>query len=517
MKLSSYRIQRLVAFYIACHSVTRTSLLPVSAFTSTPQLSLVTVHASQKSPFHSLHSSASGGEEDDNEDDEPVSDELARLIGKRASIGSSTATAGYDDSGVFDDDSDATSTYNDREGMDVFEMPELKFQRPESEDDEEDSPAEKKVEANGPIDYQADYDDENDFHVPNRIGFDTVAWGDVDLGFKAGKKLKKKEVRQGNFIVGDLKRAYRKLMDSGITLAVTSEHYGLSSKKPNLTSERILARASKDYEPLVASTMASPLNSFKKGTGLRATRFSIVKAIEASAERLGVDSIDIYQVPSRTALPPNTVVDALNTALDQGLIQGVGVTDMGKDSMERFSKKLAKRGDGEYTLTSNRFEFSLVNRKAFKSGLIGACKALGVMPIVVNPLGDGLASGVYTATNPSGGLITTSAPFNFKTLDKWGALHNALGNVRDKVKKRVESENLRLNDRRSRYGGTPINTDFTTTQIAINYVVAKGCVPVPSIKNKKEAEELIGCLGWSLTADEVRILDNAADMSEQGL
>lgn len=306
-------------------------------------------------------------------------------------------------------------------------------------------------------------------------------------------------------------------MDSGITLAVTSEHYGLSSKKPNFTSERILARASKDYEPLVASTMASPLKSFKKGTGPRLTRFSIVKAIEASVERLGVDSIDVYQVPSRTALPPNTLVDALNTALDQGLIQGVGVTDMGKDSMERFNKKLAKRGDGEYTLTSNRFEFSLVNRKAFKSGLIGACKANGVVPIAANPLGGGLASGAYTATNPSGGVVSTSQPFDFKTLDKWGALHNALGAVRDKVKKRIELENQQLNDRRSRYGGSSINTDFTTTQIAINYVVAKGCVPIPSIKNKKEAEELIGCLGWTLTADEVRMLDTAADMSEQGL
>ena len=62
-----------------------------------------------------------------------------------------------------------------------------------------------------------------------------------------------------------------------------------------------------------------------------------------------------------------------------------------------------------------------------------------------------------------------------------------------------------------------MNTEFTPTQIAINYVVAKGCVPIPSIKNPKEADELIGCLGCGLTEDEVRMLDNAADMCDQGL
>jgi len=264
--------------------------------------------------------------------------------------------------------------------------------------------------------------------------------------------------------------------------------------------------------------MTNPYKSFRKGTGIRLTRLSILQAIEASAERLGVSSIDLYQVPSRTALLPNVITDALNMALDQNLIQYVGVTNLSKDSMTRFTNKLTRRGDGEHSLTSNRFEFSLINRKAHKSGLIAACKALGVVPVAANPLGDGLASGVYTAANPSGGDVVTGKPmFDFETLEKWSALHNALGVVGEKVKKRMERENNELKGRRSRYGGNAINTDFSPSQIAINYVVAKGCVPIPSIKNPKEADELIGCLGWGLTDDEVRMLDNAADMCDQGL
>lgn len=52
------------------------------------------------------------------------------------------------------------------------------------------------------IDFLAN--DENELHIPNRMGFTTVAWGDVDAGFKEGKKLKKKEIKMGKFLAGDL-------------------------------------------------------------------------------------------------------------------------------------------------------------------------------------------------------------------------------------------------------------------------------------------------------------------------
>ena len=59
------------------------------------------------------------------------------------------------------------------------------------------------------------------------------------------------------------------------------------------------------------------------------------------------------------------------------------------------------------------------------------------------------------------------------------------------------------------------NQQITTTQVAINYVVAKGAVPIPGINNAKEAEELLGCIGWGLTEDEVRVLDEACDNAER--
>ena len=57
-----------------------------------------------------------------------------------------------------------------------------------------------------------------------------------------------------------------------------------------------------------------------------------------------------------------------------------------------------------------------------------------------------------------------------------------------------------------------INTDITTTQIALNYIVAKGGVPVADVNNPKQAQEVIGCLGWELSDEEVSILEAAADL-----
>jgi len=505
--------------------LTSTALISfVTAFSPTTVSTIAFRNQHQYQQQHQPLYASSSEEVEEDATDEAISDELAKLIGKRASISSSSSSSTSKDDNT---SASAESLYENKSGMDIFDMPELSFKRDTSNDGDEDgagsggagSVTGKNNKEEEVIDYQADYEDENEFHVPNRIGFDTAAWGDMDAGFKAGKKLKKKEIRRGKFLVSDLKQTYKKLMDAGITLAITSEHYGLAARKSSLSSEEILARFTVASKPLLASTMTNPYRSFRKGTGIRLTRLSILQAIEASAERLGVSSIDLYQVPSRTLLLPNVIVDALNTALDQNLIQYVGVSNLSKDSMTRFTKKLTRRGDGEHSLTSNRFEFSLINRKAHKSGLIGACKFLGVVPLAANPLGDGLASGVYTAANPTGGEVVTGKkpPFDFETLEKWSALHNALGVVGVKVKKRMEKENNELKGRRSRYGGNEINSEFSPSQIAINYVVAKGCVPIPSIKNSIEADELIGCLGWGLTDDEIRILDNAADMCDQGL
>lgn len=55
------------------------------------------------------------------------------------------------------------------------------------------------------IDWTTDYNDENELHIPNRIGVTTQYWGNVKLGYVDGKKLKKKDRAVGRYNKNDLK------------------------------------------------------------------------------------------------------------------------------------------------------------------------------------------------------------------------------------------------------------------------------------------------------------------------
>jgi diketogulonate reductase-like aldo/keto reductase len=44
----------------------------------------------------------------------------------------------------------------------------------------------------------------------------------------------------------------------------------------------------------------------------------------------------------------------------------------------------------------------------------------------------------------------------------------------------------------------------------MRWLIAKGAVPIPGAKNRKQAEENAGTLGWSLTDEDVAALDRVA-------
>ena len=86
-------------------------------------------------------------------------------------------------------------------------LPEFKTARPvRSKKTSSDSKKKKnqEEEKNAGLDFLVDYADENEFHIPNRIGVSTVAWGDASRNFVPKGKLTKKMRREGKFVPGDL-------------------------------------------------------------------------------------------------------------------------------------------------------------------------------------------------------------------------------------------------------------------------------------------------------------------------
>ena len=50
----------------------------------------------------------------------------------------------------------------------------------------------------------------------------------------------------------------------------------------------------------------------------------------------------------------------------------------------------------------------------------------------------------------------------------------------------------------------------TPAQIAINWAIAKGTVPIVGAKNPHQATENVGSLGWSLSQEEINALESAS-------
>ena len=48
-------------------------------------------------------------------------------------------------------------------------------------------------------------------------------------------------------------------------------------------------------------------------------------------------------------------------------------------------------------------------------------------------------------------------------------------------------------------------------QVAINWCICKGTLPIPGAKNAQQAAELAGAMGWRMSDDQVAALDKESD------
>lgn len=460
----------------------------------------------RKQIYSSRQDDFSSPPEDDDEDDadEEVDDELAKLIGKRYQINKeeddegpsppppaaaaavpTETNAGTENAPVaemggadFDDDFDNMSggdvadpevdfSLIDTSAIDFDEVPDFLTKRPEEgkqqeeetsfgrNDDDGDNDADegRSVNANEDtfFDYAVDHDDENDFHIPNRIGVTTRCWGDEKAGFATGKKLKKKQRREGKFVAKGLEEAYTTLVKSGVILFETSPEYGQAMAGKGLSAEHLLARCMNAYD--VDSTSPFIVGAYANSFWQRGAK-GLTTSLVQSCDRMEIPDMEVFTVKSMGWLPSGGLVKGLSDAVvDFGNTNYVGMQNVAPVRLRRIAAKLEAVG---LPLTTNTFEFSLTNRK--KENWIQACKALGVIPLISNPLDGGLASGQYTSTTPSGG-ISGPMKYSFKRLEKLQPLHSVLDTVAAKVKTRVikESRDSRENLRGGRRYGPEVS------------------------------------------------------------
>jgi diketogulonate reductase-like aldo/keto reductase len=51
----------------------------------------------------------------------------------------------------------------------------------------------------------------------------------------------------------------------------------------------------------------------------------------------------------------------------------------------------------------------------------------------------------------------------------------------------------------------------TPGQVALNWIICKGALPIPGAKNASQATQNAGAAGWRLTPEQVKALDDTSD------
>ncbi|CAM9372301.1 unnamed protein product [Chrysoparadoxa australica] len=367
------------------------------------------------------------------------------------------------------------------------------------------------------------------FSIANEIGVGTRAWGDESMGFVGDPR---KRPKAGEFNPADLQMAYNTLVEAGVTFFDTADVYGCKSIKEHMSSEQLLGRfGEENYEERAqVATKYTPVlwTNLKAGGGLRAGRRAVANALQQSCDRLGVAYVDLYQLhfPFPYIGGLSAIAEGMSRARDRGLCRAVGVSNMNAAQVRDFHDKLSK---WDVPLASNQVEFSLINQDSYEDGTIAECKRLGIVVIAHTPLAKGLATGVYTAANPTGGK--TGAPkYSYKDLAPLMPVHQALADVAKLVSARLsEDEEAPVRKRciiQSMHSASPelfphchvdtLSCQVTTTQVSLNYIRAKGIVPIPGVTSRAEAEEVAGCLGWRLNGEEVEALDDGYRAYKKG-
>lgn len=220
----------------------------------------------------------------------------------------------------------------------------------------------------------------------------------------------------------------------------------------------------------------------------RLTRGSLLRALEHSPLRLGLESINLYQIHWPTPpVPIETRLAGLADAIDRKLIRAAGISNYNTAQTRRAHSFLAARG---VPLASNQVSFSLLNRRPETTGLLEACRDLNVTLIAYSPLAQGLLTGKYTRQHRPGGMrAIRGLRVSFETIARLIDLMREIG---------------------AGHGGK------TPAQVSLNWVICKGAVPIPGAKSARQAEENGGAAGWMLTAEETAALE-AASLKDTGL
>jgi aryl-alcohol dehydrogenase-like predicted oxidoreductase len=160
----------------------------------------------------------------------------------------------------------------------------------------------------------------------------------------------------------------------------------------------------------------------------------------------------------------------------RGRIRSLGVSNYSAVQMRQAQDLLAK---ANVPLAVNQVQYSLLARQIETNGVLKTAQDLGITLLAYSPLAQGLVTGKYNAATytPPKGARKLDPRFSQRGLERLDPLLNLLKELGD------------------RHQATP-------AQVALQWLIAQGTVPIPGAKTPSQAVQNAGALAIALSPEE---------------
>jgi aryl-alcohol dehydrogenase-like predicted oxidoreductase len=266
-------------------------------------------------------------------------------------------------------------------------------------------------------------------------------------------------------------------LELGITFLDTSDIYG------PFTNEQLVGKAvaGRRDQAVVATKFGIMRAPDGRALGINSRPDYVRQACDASLQRLGLDTIDLYyQHRVDPAVPIEETVGAMADLVHAGKVRYLGLSEA--------APKTLRRAAAVHPIAALQTEYSLWSRDP-EGELLATCRDLGIGFVAYSPLGRGFLTGRY------------------RSLDDLEA-----GDWR-RTNPRFQGENFQMNlDVVAEVQTIAAAKGCTPAQLALAWLLAQGddIVPIPGSTRAERVEENAGAAAISLSREELAALEALA-------
>jgi aryl-alcohol dehydrogenase-like predicted oxidoreductase len=272
-------------------------------------------------------------------------------------------------------------------------------------------------------------------------------------------------------------RTIHRAIELGITLIDTADMYG------PFKNERLVGAAIRDRRDrvVVATKFGQRRTEDGKHLGIDGSPDYVRSSCDASLQRLGVDTIDLYyqhRVDAR--VPIEETVGAMAALVAEGKVRHIGLSEA--------SARTIRRAHAIHPITAIQSEYSLWTRDP-EDEVLATCRELRIGFVPYAPLGRGFLAGRFSKTTDieAGDRRHDHPRFHEENFNRNLAIVERLRPIA--AAKRC-----------------------TLAQLALAWLLAQGptIVPIFGAKHVQYVEENVGALNVVLSPDDLKKLDVAA-------